>query len=299
MLDFGIAKLIDAPPEDAGKLTSDGTVIGTPDYMSPEQALGKPIDHRSDIFSLGVVLYEALTGRHPFASASVTETLVRIVTKEALDIARIAPEVPPPLIEIVQRAMKKKPEERYEVAKQMAAALNKIYPSSSSSMFPVAERNMPTMPIAPTPMPPPAPEPPKPAKAKSSGKHRAIIPSDWRVLVADDDPDVRRQLCTVLSQHRLEYDEATNGSEAIQQFKRRKYALAFIDLNMPRVDGWAVIDFIRGHAEHRGTKTYVVAAGEQRLSTADQDVVSGVVSKPFDPAKLDLLLRNFVKQSSS
>ena len=52
---------------------------------------------------------------------------------------------------------------------------------------------------------------------------------------------------------------------------------------------------IRSHAEHRGTKTYIVAAGEQRLSTADQDVVSGVVSKPFDPAKLDLLLRNFVK----
>ena len=64
------------------------------------------------------------------------------------------------------------------------------------------------------------------------------------------------------------------------------------------LDGWAVIDFIRSHAEHRGTKTYIVAAGEQRLSTADQDVVSGVVLKPFDPAKLDLLLRNFVKSAS-
>ncbi len=295
MLDFGIAKLVDAPPEDAGKLTSDGTVIGTPDYMSPEQALGKPIDHRSDIFSLGVVLYEALTGHHPFATASVTETLVRIVTKEPLDLTRVIPDAPPQLIEIVQRAMKKKPEERYEIAKQMASALNKIYPSSSSAMFPVAERYSPTMPIAPTPMPPPAPEPPKPARPKS-GKYKAIDP-EWRVLVADDDPEVRKQLCTVLSQHRLEYDEATNGSEAIQQLKRRKYALAFIDLMMPRVDGWAVIDFIRSHAEHRGTRTYVVATREQRLSTADQDVVSGVVLKPFDPAKLDLLLRNFVKSA--
>ena len=300
MLDFGIAKLVDAPPEDAGKLTSDGTVIGTPDYMSPEQALGKPIDHRSDIFSLGVVLYEALTGRHPFASASVTETLVRIVTKEALDITKVLPDAPPALIEVVQRAMKKKPEERYEIARQMASALNKIYPSSSSAMFPVAERYSETMPISPTPAPEPAPEPepPKPARAKSSGKHRAISP-DWRVLVADDDADVRKQLCTVLAQHRLEFDEVTNGYEAIQQLKRRKYALAFIDLTMPRIDGWAVIDFIRGHAEHRTTKTYIVAAREQRLSTADQDVVSGVVLKPFDPAKLDLLLRNFVKQSSS
>ncbi|HEY4642305.1 MAG TPA: response regulator, partial [Thermoanaerobaculia bacterium] len=124
-------------------------------------------------------------------------------------------------------------------------------------------------------------------------KWKAVRP-DAQVLVADDDPEVRRQLGTALAQHRLEYDEAVNGSEAIQHLKRRKYALAFIDLIMPRVDGWAVIDFIRSHAEHHGTKTYVVAAGEQRLSTVDQDVISGVISKPFDPAKLDSLLRNFV-----
>ena len=298
MLDFGIAKLVDAPPEDAGKLTSDGTVIGTPDYMSPEQALGKPIDHRSDIFSLGVVLYETLTGRHPFASASVTETLVRIVTKEAPEITKYLPDAPPQVIEIVQRALQKKPDDRYEVAKQMASALNKIYPSTSSALFPVVEsRNSPTMPIAPTPAPPPPPQS-QPPRTKSSGRHKAVNP-DWRVLVADDDPEVRKQLCTVLAQHRLEYDEATNGSEAIQQLKRRKYALAFIDTIMPRIDGWAVIDFIRTHAEHRGTKTYVVASGEQRLSAADQDVVSGIVLKPFDPAKLDLLLRNFVKSASS
>ncbi|HEV2719724.1 MAG TPA: serine/threonine-protein kinase [Thermoanaerobaculia bacterium] len=303
MLDFGIAKVLDAPPEDAGKLTSDGTVIGTPDYMSPEQALGRTIDHRSDIFSLGVVLYETLSGQHPFASASVTETLVRIVTREPLALATLVPDAPPQLVEIVEKALNKKPSERFETAKQMASALNKVYPTSSSAMFPVAERNSPTMPITPTPepmpaapLPPPAPPPPKPAK-RSSGRLRAVNP-DWRVLVADDDPEVRKQLGEVLAQHRLPYDEAANGSEAIQQLKKRKYVLAFIDLMMPRIDGWAVVDFIRGHAEHRGTKTYVVAAGEQRLSTADQDVVSGVVSKPFDPAKLDLLLRNFMKSAS-
>ncbi len=290
MLDFGIAKIVDSPPEDAGKLTSDGTVIGTPDYMSPEQALGKTIDHRSDIFSLGVVLYEALTGQHPFASAAVTETLVRIVTREPIALARVAPEAPPQLVEIVEKALRKNPEERYDTAKQMGSALNKVYPTSSSAMFPVAERNSPTMPITPTP----PPQPPPSTKRKSSGRLRAVNP-EWRVLVADDDPDVRKQLGEVLSQHRLGYDEAANGSEAIQQLKKRKYALAFIDLMMPRVDGWAVVDFIRNHAEHRATKTYVVAAGEQRLSAADQDVVSGVVSKPFDPAKLDLLLRNFMK----
>ncbi|HJW92427.1 MAG TPA: protein kinase [Thermoanaerobaculia bacterium] len=284
MLDFGIAKLIDAPAEDAGKLTSDGTVIGTPEYMSPEQALGRPIDHRSDIFSLGVVLFEALTGRHPFAGSSITETLINIVTREAPAMVALLPDVSPRLAEIVRKSMQKKPEDRYEVAKQMASALNKVYPANSSAFFPaVKPGDTPTMPLTPTPKP----------KAKSSAKWKAVRP-DAQVLVADDDPEVRRQLGTALAQHRLEYDEAVNGSEAIQHLKRRKYALAFIDLIMPRVDGWAVIDFIRSHAEHHGTKTYVVAAGEQRLSTVDQDVISGVISKPFDPAKLDSLLRNFV-----
>src|SRR4051812_17271873 len=130
MLDFGIAKLIDAPPEDAGKLTSDGTVIGTPEYMSPEQALGRPIDHRSDIFSLGVVLFEALTGRHPFAGSSITETLINIVTREAPAMVALLPDVSPRLAEIVRKSMQKKPEDRYEVAKQMASALNKVYPAN-------------------------------------------------------------------------------------------------------------------------------------------------------------------------
>src|SRR5436305_2075625 len=80
--------------EDAGKLTSDGTVIGTPECMSPEQALGRAVDHRSDIFSLGVVLFEALSGRHPFAGKSVTETLINIVTHEAPDLASLLPNVP-------------------------------------------------------------------------------------------------------------------------------------------------------------------------------------------------------------
>jgi eukaryotic-like serine/threonine-protein kinase len=295
MLDFGIAKLLDAPSADAGKLTSDGTVIGTPEYMSPEQALGRTIDHRSDIFSLGVVLFEALTGRHPFAGRSVTETLINIVTKEPPDFAALLPGVSPSLADIVRKATRKNPDERYDVAKQMASALNKVYPTNSSAFFPaVTPRDTPTIPLDRTNVAQPPPPPPKAAKAKSSGRWKAVRP-DARVLVADDDPEVRRQLGAALAQHRLEYDEAANGSEAIQQLKRHKYALAFIDLIMPRIDGWAVIDFIRNHAEHRGTKTYVVAAGEQRLSTVDQDVISGIVSKPFDAAKLDSLLQSFVR----
>jgi len=306
MLDFGIAKLIDAPAEDAGKLTSDGTVIGTPEYMSPEQALGKTVDHRSDIFSLGVVLFEALSGRHPFAGSSVTETLINIVMREAPDLTSLLPGVSQSLVDIVRKATQKNPDARYEIAKQMASALNKFSPANSSAMFPAVTRmDTPTVPLerakgsesrsARASEPVARPTPSKPARGKSSSARWKAIRANLRVLVADDDPEVRRQLGAALAHHRLEYDEAENGSEAIQQLKRRKYALAFIDLMMPRIDGWAVIDFIRNHAEHRDTKTYVVAAGEQRFSAVDQDVIAGIVSKPFDPVKLDSLLESFVR----
>jgi serine/threonine protein kinase len=297
MLDFGIAKLIDAPADDAAKLTSDGIVIGTPEYMSPEQALGRTVDHRSDIFSLGVVLLEALTGKNPFAGRSVTETLINVVTKEAPDLASLLPGISPSLAEIVRKATRKNPEERYEIAKQMSSALNKVYPANSSAFFPaVTAREAPTVPIDVTKTPVPPPPPPKP-KARSSAKWKAA--RGIRVLVADDDPEIRRQLGAALAHHRLEYDEAANGSEAIQQLKKQKYALAFIDLMMPRVDGWAVIDYIRSHAEHHDTKTYVVATGEQRLSTVDQDVVSGIVKKPFDADKVDALLKSFVQSKAT
>src|SRR6185295_3817024 len=84
ILDFGIAKNVGGTPDPS--LTQGGMVIGTPHYMSPEQAQGRPVDARTDVFSLGVVLYEMLTGRKPFGGEAVTEILLKIVMSEPPDV---------------------------------------------------------------------------------------------------------------------------------------------------------------------------------------------------------------------
>ena len=123
VLDFGLAKL--ATPAGVTDRTSDselatrvktspGVVMGTVNYMSPEQALGREVDPRSDVFSFGVVLYEMATGRLPFTGDTVTETIDRIAHSQPEAIARLNYEVPAELEVIVKKALRKDREERYQ-----------------------------------------------------------------------------------------------------------------------------------------------------------------------------------------
>jgi serine/threonine protein kinase/Tfp pilus assembly protein PilF len=108
IMDFGLAKL-------AGRtqLTAANTIMGTIEYMSPEQARGETIDHRSDIWSLGVLLYEVLTGRAPFVATNPASLIHKIVHDEPEEVAQITPRVPPGLSTVVVRALAKDREERY------------------------------------------------------------------------------------------------------------------------------------------------------------------------------------------
>src|SRR5206468_2767345 len=96
VLDFGIAKQVGggAASRDTPALTQGGMIVGTPYYMSPEQALGKPLDHRSDLFSLGVVLYEILAGHRPFVGETMTETMMHIIMTEPPSIGTVVPGAP-------------------------------------------------------------------------------------------------------------------------------------------------------------------------------------------------------------
>jgi len=123
VLDFGLAKLAlpmgsDEPAsgsEIATRVkTSPGIVMGTVNYMSPEQAMGREVDHRTDIFSFGVVLYEMATGRLPFAGNTITETIDRIAHTQPEAIARLNYNVPPELDVIVKKALRKDRDERYQ-----------------------------------------------------------------------------------------------------------------------------------------------------------------------------------------
>ncbi len=118
--DFGIAKVA------SSNLTTTGQFLGTPNYMSPEQVSGAPVDGRSDIFSLGVVLYELLTNRKPFQGDNLTAISYKIVHEDFTPPAELSSDIPPEFNSIVARAMAKDPWNRYQRGKDMALALYQL-----------------------------------------------------------------------------------------------------------------------------------------------------------------------------
>lgn len=121
--DFGIAHMAGA---DAGDRTRIGAVIGTPHYMSPEQAMGARIDGRSDLFSLGVMLYQLVTGARPFEADSMVSLAHRIAREEPQPIDELRQGVPPALRRIIERCLRKQPDKRFETGREVADALDKV-----------------------------------------------------------------------------------------------------------------------------------------------------------------------------
>jgi len=132
ILDFGLAR--GAPPEDidpegnteAGPLTAPGAVFGTAGYMSPEQVRGHSVDARSDIFAVGCVLYEMLSGQHPFRRHTVIDTMSAILTDTPPPITTLEPDLPKALDHLLDRCLKKDRGERFESARDVAFALSAI-----------------------------------------------------------------------------------------------------------------------------------------------------------------------------
>jgi protein kinase-like protein len=126
--DFGIAK---AAQQASSQLTTEGMVVGTPQYMSPEQATGDPLDTRSDIYSLGIVLYQMLAGAPPFDGESAQQILMKQATAEPTPIRELRREVPPELAALLHRTLAKDPDERYQTAEELSRALVEALPAAA------------------------------------------------------------------------------------------------------------------------------------------------------------------------
>jgi len=151
IVDFGIARVA------ASTLTLTHTVLGTPFYMSPEQITGKKIDHRTDIFSLGTILYELLTGKKPFPGESLTTVIYKIINENPPPVRTYKKDLPEELDRIVNRAIAKDPEARYQRCADLARDLRRL-----TTARPLAERAFHT----------PEPELPYPGEMEIQGKSR-------------------------------------------------------------------------------------------------------------------------------
>ncbi|MEJ2426839.1 MAG: serine/threonine-protein kinase, partial [Candidatus Thiodiazotropha sp.] len=121
--DFGIARM-EAPNKEHHTIM--GAVLGTPQYMSPEQVEGLPVDGRSDLFSLGVIIYQLITGERPFVSGTFTSLLMKIAQEEPAPIDVTNKDIPESLKRIVEKLLSKKPEQRFQTGKELAAALRRV-----------------------------------------------------------------------------------------------------------------------------------------------------------------------------
>ena len=144
VLDFGLAKLIqpapspDAPTQTAPPLTEQGVVVGTAAYMSPEQAEGRELDARSDVFSFGALLYEMVTGRKPFVADSWLGTLTKILNEDPRPPGQLAAAVPPDLEKTILRCLRKDPARRFQTMADLKVALEDLEAESASGSTPAA-----------------------------------------------------------------------------------------------------------------------------------------------------------------
>jgi len=196
--DFGIAKMMSMG------MTQAGQILGTPNYMSPEQVKGRSVDGRADIFSLGVILYELVTGEKPFGGQNITTVIYKIINENPISPRELDATIPVGLSYVIQKALAKSPDERYQTCRELAEDLRN-YRSVGGAAAPSATVILRVPPIqAPPPeaLPPPAhvpsapvaaqpqvaaePQPPRPLSVQVIPPHRpqprGTSPAVWVLL---------------------------------------------------------------------------------------------------------------------
>jgi two-component system LytT family response regulator len=247
VLDFGLAKLEKPGSGETQVMTGAGVVMGTVAYMSPEQALGRDVDHRSDLFSLGVVLYEMATARLPFPGATPSETMARILGAQPEAIARFNYEIPEGLERVVRKCLEKDRERRYQSARDLLVDLKNLERDSSG------------------------------APATTAGA--AIgTPRNLTAVIVDDEELARALLREYLgSSADIEIAaECANGFEAVKAITEKKPDLVFLDVQMPKLDGFEVLELIG-----REVAVIFVTAYDQYAMRAFDEHAVDYLLKPF------------------
>jgi serine/threonine protein kinase/DNA-binding CsgD family transcriptional regulator len=268
IMDMGLALT-----KEAKRVTAHGMVIGTPAYLSPEQAQGLELDARTDIYSLGIVLYEMATGQLPFNADDIGALLLQQVKQPPPPPRLIVAELPPELERVILKTLEKSPDKRYQTADAVAAALEgaRIEPSEDSR---------PTTPQKPSWSGSLASE----GTRRNSNRSRPPL----RVILADDHKLLRTSLSNLLEERDdfVVVAEAGDGDHALQQTLSILPDLLLLDLNMPGKGGLDVLPEIREKAPQ--VKVLVLTGREEEayIMRALRAGAHGYILKSTDEGEL-------------
>src|ERR1035437_6470742 len=265
ILDFGLAR-----GKSNEQLTLDSFMVGTPHYMSPEQALGRPTDARSDVYSIGIMAYELLTGKVPYDGESPLVIAMKHVSEPPPDDLRKMTTISPELIAIVYKAIAKEPAQRFATAADLEADLAMLRPFESGQAPAVSG---PHVSAATQPPPPPsAPAPPLGAPAgrrthpKLGSMATPAMPTPALpvgasaapaveiksrppvVLLVEGDAKERKRLADVLGRHGCRALEAKDGPEALERLLQDTVDLVLMDVALPGMDGFDVTRVVQAPA---------------------------------------------------
>jgi serine/threonine-protein kinase len=313
IMDFGLARV------STSEMTQEGIVLGTPNYMSPEQALGDKVDGRTDLFSSGAVLYELITGHKPFEADTTPSVLFQVVHKQPPPVRRWAPEMPPAVVAVVNRALEKDLKQRFPSAGDMRAALSiarngaKAAPATAAPMRPVlSPPPLPRSAAPPTRPPEPGTIPPrvrlpasgeapstggaaadaKPGPARPGGSRALLLAGVAAVLLAAVAGGVwLRARATSLPQERSAADQLT------EELVRKQLQLAQRELENKNYraaidEAQGVLKLAAGNADARavvaaaqarqGELEHAVGEARRLLDAGDNDAASHELQKVLE-----------------
>jgi CheY-like chemotaxis protein len=311
IVDFGLARW-----NLGGGFTLDSIILGTPQYMSPEQASGRPVDARSDIYSIGIIAFEALTGQLPFNGDSPIAVAMKQINDPVPDLLARQPDVPAGLRAVVMKALRKDPAKRYATAIDLEAELAGVEPLAApadaaprrpatedmlmaeleSALGAVILPKPPRVPVSSEPganvlRPSGAVEPAGPMPLATPAAVAAPAPAPARlpaILLVSTSKADRAAWRAALDERSCRVLEAGSGTEALESLVREPADLVVMDVVMPGMDGFDVTRVIKSQP-NLASLPVVLAAEKLERSHYAFGIQSGaneVLVKPLEPAGL-------------